>query len=85
MYIYIPYFMSYNHYPSLKTSFHEKNDIKFDQNMKWFYAGTKKMSVSTFGTFIKLMKVQCTKTLVSPLDRRVAFRFIILFEIDWDS
>ena len=29
----------------------------------------KKMSVSTFGTFIKLIKVQCTKTWVSPRDR----------------
>ena len=38
--------------------------------MKWFDAGTKKMSVSTFGTFIKLMKVQCTETRVSPRDRR---------------
>ena len=25
------------------------------------HAGTKKMSVSTFGTFIKLMNVQCTR------------------------
>ena len=33
-------------------------------------AGTKQMSVSTFGTFIKLIKVQCTKTWVSPRDRR---------------
>ena len=38
------------------------------QNMKWFDAGTKKMSVSTLGTFIKLinsclctLNVQCTK------------------------
>ena len=37
--------------------------------MKWFDAGTKKMNVSTFGTFIKLMNVQCTKTWVSPRDR----------------
>ena len=26
--MYIPYFMSYNHYPSYKTSFYHKNDIK---------------------------------------------------------
>ena len=36
------------------------------QNMKWFYAGTKKMSVSSFGCFIKLIKVQCTKKWFSP-------------------
>ena len=33
--------------------------------MKWLDAGTKTMSVSTFGTFIKLMNVQCTETWVS--------------------
>ena len=37
--------------------------------MKWFNAGTKKMSVSTFGSFIKLMKLPCTAAWVSPQDR----------------
>ena len=37
--------------------------------MKWFDAGTKKMSVSTFGSFIKLMKLRCTAAWVSPRDR----------------
>ena len=31
-------------------------------------AGTKKMSVSSFGTFIKLMNVLCTETWVSLRD-----------------
>ena len=57
--------MSYNHYPSFKTSLSKE----WHQNMKWFDAGTKKMSVSTFGTFIKLMNAQSTKTWVSPRDR----------------
>ena len=39
------------------------------QNMKWFDAGTKKMSVSTFGCFIKLMKLPCTAAWVSPRNR----------------
>ena len=30
--------------------------------MKWFDAGTKKMSVFSFSIFIKLIKVPCTKT-----------------------
>ena len=30
------------------------------QNMKWFDAGTQKMSVPSFSNFIKLIKVQCT-------------------------
>ena len=37
--------------------------------MKWSDAGTKKMSVSTFGSLIKLMKLQCTASWVSPRDR----------------
>ena len=37
--------------------------------MKWFHADTKKMSVSLFGSFIKLIRVQCTKTWVSPRHR----------------
>ena len=57
--MYIPYFMSYNHCPYLKTSFHQKDDIK---NMKWFDGTSFKVSVFSFGAFIKLMKVQCTKT-----------------------
>ena len=40
--------------------------------MKQFDAGTKKMSVSTFGSFIKLIKVQCTKTWVSQRSRVTA-------------
>ena len=64
--MYIPHFMSYNHCPYLKTSFHQKND------MKWFDAGTKNMSVSTFGSFIKLMKLPCTAAWVSPRDRAAA-------------
>ena len=39
------------------------------QNMKWFDAGTKQMSVSSFGSFIKLIKVQPTGTWVSPQSR----------------
>ena len=30
------------------------------KHIKWFDAGTKKMCVSTFGNFIKLIKMQCT-------------------------
>ena len=37
--------------------------------MKWFDAGTKTISVPSFGNFIKLIKVQCTGTWVSPLRR----------------
>ena len=37
--------------------------------MKLFDAGTKKMSVSTFGSFIKLMKLPCTASWVSQRDR----------------
>ena len=37
--------------------------------MKWFDAGTKKMSVSTFCNFIKLIKLHSTATWVSPRDR----------------
>ena len=37
--------------------------------MKWFDAGTKIMSVSTFGSFIKIMKLQCTASWVSLRDR----------------
>ena len=40
--------------------------------MKWFDAGTKKLSVSPFGSFIKLMKLQCTASWVSPRDRWIA-------------
>ena len=40
--------------------------------MTWFDAGTKKMSVSTFGSFIKLMKLQCTASWVSQWDRAAA-------------
>ena len=28
VYMYMPYFMSYDHYSSLKTFFHHKNDVK---------------------------------------------------------
>ena len=37
--------------------------------MLWFDAGTKKMSVPSFGNFTKLIKVQCTGTWVSPRRR----------------
>ena len=37
--------------------------------MKWFGAVTKKMSIPSFRTFIKLIKVQCTGSWVSPRDR----------------
>ena len=40
--------------------------------MKWFDVGTKKMDVTSFGTLIKLMNVQCTETWVSPWDRERA-------------
>ena len=38
--------------------------------MKCFDAGTQKMSVSSFSSSTKLIKVQCTRTWVSPLRRR---------------
>ena len=50
--MYIPHFMSYNHCPYLKTSFHQKNDIKTWNGLMLV---PKKMSVSTFGSFIKTM------------------------------
>ena len=37
--MHIPYFMSYNHYPSLKDIISSKER---HQTMKWFDAGTKK-------------------------------------------
>ena len=37
--------------------------------MKWFDAGTKKMSVPSLGNFIKLIKLQCTGPWVSPRRR----------------
>ena len=39
------------------------------QNMKWFGAGTKKMSGLSFGDFIKLTKPPCTSTWVSQQRR----------------
>ena len=42
--------------------FHHKDIISSQERhrtMKWFDAGAKKMSGSSFGTFIKLIKVQC--------------------------
>ena len=39
------------------------------QNMKLFDAGTKKMSDPSFSNFIKLIKVQCTGSWVSPWHR----------------
>ena len=39
--------------------------------MKWFDAGTQKMSVPSFSIFIKLIKVQCTGPWVSQQDRSI--------------
>ena len=40
--------------------------------MKWFDGTLLKMSVPSFSIFIKLIKVQCTGSWVSPRDRIVA-------------
>ena len=36
---------------------------------KWFHAGTKQVSVPSFGNFIKSKKVQCARAWVSPRRR----------------
>ena len=38
--------------------------------MKWFNAGTKKMSAPSFSSIIKLNKVQCTMTVTWVLPQR---------------
>ena len=65
--MYIPYFMSY-------IIIHHKDILssqKRHQTMKCFDAGTKKMSVPSFGSFIKLMPRQLPNTgsWVLPRDR----------------
>ena len=62
-------YMCIKHIFCLIVIIHHKRhhfNTRTTSNMNWFDACTKKMSVSSFGSFIKLIKVQCAKTWVSP-------------------